>query len=58
MKITPPKAASWWVAFVCALVWILCTFKIILVPPLAPYLDWVLLGGLVLLLLATILPGL
>ncbi len=58
MRYSPPKTITWWIALVCLLIGVLGTLKIIMVPALAPFLFWVVAAGLVLLLLAAILPGL
>jgi hypothetical protein len=58
MRYSPPKTITWWIALACLIVGVLGTLKIIMVPALAPYLIWVVAAGLVLLLLAAVLPGL
>ncbi|MFH1116888.1 MAG: hypothetical protein V1792_23475 [Pseudomonadota bacterium] len=58
MRYSPPKAITWWIALACLLIGVLGTLKIIMIPALAPFLFWVVAAGLVLLLLAAILPGL
>ena len=63
MNYSPPKAISWWIALVCFIIGLLFALKVpflkaILPPILAPYLPWVAVAGLALLLLATVLPGL
>jgi heme A synthase len=58
MKYSPPKLVTWWIALACLLIGVLGNLGIVTVPALAPFLFWVVVAGLVLLLLAAILPGL
>jgi hypothetical protein len=58
MKLSPPKTITWWIAFICFIIGILSALKIITVYAIAPYLFWIVVVGLGLLLLATLLPGL
>ncbi len=58
MKVNPPKVIIWWISCACAAIGVLSALKIIIVPALTPYLFWVVVLGLILLLLATVLPGL
>lgn len=58
MRYSPPKAVTWWIALACLLIGVLGTLKIIVVPALTPFLFWVVVLGLLLLLLAAVLPGL
>lgn len=58
MKLTPPKVIIWWIALICALIGLLTALSIIIVPSLAGYIFWIVLGGLILLLLGNALRGL
>jgi hypothetical protein len=58
VKLSPPKAITWWICFVCAVIGILCALNIVVIPMLAGHLYWIVVGGLVLLLIATVIPGL
>ena len=58
MKFNAPKAITWWIALVCAVVGVLALLAIIPVPILGVYSFWIVLAGLILLLLGCLLPGL
>jgi hypothetical protein len=58
MKLNAPKTITWIICLICAVIGILATLNIIVLPTLSAYVIWIVIGGLVLLLLATLLPGL
>ncbi|MBI5569099.1 MAG: hypothetical protein HY914_04055 [Desulfomonile tiedjei] len=47
------RRVVWWTAFACAVYGLLTLLHIVVVPALAGYSFWIVLGGLVLLLIAT-----
>ena len=47
------RRVFWWIAFGCAVYGLLTLLHIVVVPVLAGYSFWIVLGGLVLLLIAT-----
>jgi hypothetical protein len=47
------KAAAWWVGLGCAVFGILTGLHLVIVPLLAAYSYWIVVGGLVLVLVAT-----
>ncbi len=58
MKLSPPKAVTWWVCFVLCVVALLLMFHVIAIPSLpAVWVAWMPVVGLVIMLLATVLPG-
>ncbi len=58
MKLNAPKTITWIICVICAVIGILAALNIFVLPFLAAYVLWIVIGGLVLLLLATLLPGL
>jgi hypothetical protein len=48
-----PRRTVWWIAFACAALGILSGLNLVVVPALMGYVSWIVLGGLILLLLAT-----
>lgn len=58
MTLNPPKLVTWIIGLVCLAVSVLMMLKIIMIPALGPYEAWVPMGGLGLMLLATIAKGL
>ena len=58
MKTNPPKFITWLICLVCAVIGILIIFSVVPIPALAPHVQFIMLGGLVLLLLACVIPGL
>lgn len=59
MKLSPPKVVTWWVCFVLGAVSLLLMFHVIAIPSLpALWVTWMPVVGLVIMLLATVLPGL
>jgi hypothetical protein len=59
MRFSPPKPITWFIAFFLGLTGILLMLGIVKIPPLpSGYEEWFTAAGLVLLLLATVLPGL
>ncbi len=49
----PRKTVAWWIAAACAIFGILSGLQIVIVPMLAGYSYWIVLGGLILLLFTT-----
>lgn len=58
MTLNPPKMITWVIGLVCLLVSVLMMLKIIMIPALNPYQAWLPIGGLGLMLLATLAKGL
>jgi hypothetical protein len=56
MRLTPPKAITFWIAVLLGFLGLLG--KLMFVPVLSPMAFWVVLAGLVLLILAMIIKGL
>jgi hypothetical protein len=56
MKLTPPKAITWWIALVLAVLGIVAKF--VSMGPVTTYNFWFVVASAVLLLIATLLKGL
>ena len=58
MKLNAPKTITWIICLICAVIGILAALNIVVLPALSAYVLWIVIGGLALLLVATVLPGL
>jgi 4-hydroxybenzoate polyprenyltransferase len=56
MKISPPKKITWWIALILGVIGLVA--NLVTIPVLSGLAFWLALVGLVLLLLANVLPGL
>jgi len=46
------RGTAWWIALICAAIGVLSAANLIIIPALAGYVSWIVLGGLILLLIA------
>lgn len=58
MKLSPPKAVTWWLAVIVAAVGVLLHLGYVNIPVLSPYIFWLPVGSAGLLAIATLLNGL
>ncbi len=55
--LNPPTLISWWISFVCLVIGVLMALHIVVIPALAPFVFWIVVAGLILMLAATRLRG-
>lgn len=59
MKLSPPKAVTWWICCILCILTIMLALQIIAIPSLpSAWVFWMPVAGLIIMLLATLFPGL
>ncbi len=49
-RLSIDRRISWWIALACAVLGVVIPLKLVVIPVLAAYIYWIVLGGLILLL--------